>query len=340
MSLDRTPRLIGRRTVLKAGAALVGGAALGSDLRSGAFAQGRQEVIPEALITAAKKEGTLTYYHTTAIDVTNSWTGAFTKKYGIETQNVRGPSYPLFERWLNESRVGKHIADVMQITDNVLIEAAHKEGWIANYKPVADPAIRPSMKREGIWYTLFVNAMGIMYNTNRVTPEEEKMILTGGWDVLTDPRWKGRYATATPASGGSSFSFCYMFQRAMKDRYGEPFLKKLAANQPVIYQSKAPMYDRMAAGEHAIADQASQSDMGLFYIKGAPVRWVFPDPTPANLTIQSVTSKGPNPNAARLFQEWAMSKEGQAEWFKFAGTSSAREDTVDPRVAAKTDWHK
>ncbi|KLK94599.1 hypothetical protein AA309_02595 [Microvirga vignae] len=292
------------------------------------------------LIAAAKAEGTLTYYHTTAIDPTAVWTAEFTKKYGIKTQNVRGPSYPLFERWLTEERVGQHMADVVQITDTVLIESAHKEGLVADYIPPSGSGIRPDMKKEGVWYTLFVNAMGIAWNSTKVTPEEEKLIREGGWNVLTDPRWKGRIATGTPASGGSSYSYVYMFLGGKRDQFGPDFVAKMAALKPQVYESKSPMYDRLAAGEHAIVDQASQSDMGGLYQKGAPIRWVFPKPTPANLTVQAISAKAPHPNAARLFQEWATSAEGQAAWFKVSGVASARPDTVDPRKAAKADWYR
>lgn len=305
---------------------------------SGALAQDAGP--SQELIDAAKAEGTLVYYHTTAIDPTAVWTAEFTNKYGITTQNVRGPSYPLFERWLTEERVGQHIADVVQITDTVLIESAHEEGLIADYTPSTGEGIRPEMKNEGIWYTLFVNAMGIAWNTDRVTPEEEKAILEEGWDTLTNPRWKGRIATGTPASGGSSYSYVYMFLSGKRDEFGPAFVEKMAELNPQVYESKSPMYDRLAAGEHAIVDQASQSDMGGFYLKGAPVRWMFPSPTPANLTVQAISAGAPHPNAARLFQEWAMSPEGQAAWFKVAGIASAREDTVDPRKENGEDWYK
>jgi ABC-type Fe3+ transport system substrate-binding protein len=292
------------------------------------------------LIAKAKAEGTLTFYHTTAIDLTAMWTSQFTKKYGIKTQNVRGPSYPLFDRWLTEERVGQHVADAIQITDNVLVESADKEGFIAHYEPPSGAGIQDGMKKPGVWYTAFVNAMGYAWNSDRVTPEEEKLLESADWEVLTDPRWKGRFATATPASGGSSFSFVYMFLTGMRDKYGPDFYKKEAALDPKIYESKSPMYDRLAAGEFALVDQASQSDMGNFYLKKAPVRWVFPSPTPANLTLQTLSAHAPHPNAARLFQNWAMSQEGQAAWFSFSGVTSARADTVDPRKAAKADWYK
>ncbi|WP_061929994.1 ABC transporter substrate-binding protein [Aureimonas sp. AU22] len=328
-----------RRALL--GTLLVGGLAVmlpGAPMS--AHAQATSEGVPADLVAAAKAEGTLTYYHTTAIDPTAVWTAEFTKKYGITTQNVRGPSYPLFERWLTEERVGQHIADVVQITDTVLIESADDEGLIADYAPPSGSGIRPSMKKDGVWYTVFVNAMGIAWNSTKVTPEEEASIREQGWNALTDPRWAGRIATGTPASGGSSYSYVYMFLGGKRDQFGPAFEEKMAALKPQVYESKSPMYDRMAAGEHAIVDQASQSDMGGLYLKGAPIRWIFPSPTPANLTVQAISAGAPHPNAARLFQEWAASAEGQAAWFKVAGVASARDDTVDPRKAAKADWYK
>src|SRR5580704_11716514 len=86
--------------------------------------------VTDELIEAAQKEGSITYYHVTPIDVTNSWTEAFSQKYGIPTKNVRGPGYPTWDKWLNESRVGRHICDVIQVTDPSVIEPANKGGFV------------------------------------------------------------------------------------------------------------------------------------------------------------------------------------------------------------------
>src|SRR5688572_22647586 len=88
-----------RRNLMRMAAVAGLGAASLSFLPKVAVAQSSAPQPSEDLIAAAKAEGTLTFYHTTAIDPTAVWTSAFTKKYGITTQNVRGPSYPLFERW-------------------------------------------------------------------------------------------------------------------------------------------------------------------------------------------------------------------------------------------------
>jgi ABC-type Fe3+ transport system substrate-binding protein len=295
--------------------------------------------ITDTLVKAAQSEGTLSYYHNSDIEPTARWTEAFTKKYGVSTKNMRLPSYPLFDRWLNEERVGRHLADLVQITDPTLLSLANKQGFVANYVPAGGAVIPADLKEEGIWYGLFLDSMGIGYNKSKVTPEEEDLLRTGGWNALADPRWKGRFGTATPASGGSSYAFCYMFLVALRDQYGHDFFTKLAANKPDIYASKAPLFERLAAGEYALMDQGSAGSLSDLYLKGAPIRWVYPAPTPVAVTAQIVCRNAPHPNAARLFQEWCTSAEGQAEWLKYTIAGTSRPDVVDPRKAAKSDWY-
>jgi iron(III) transport system substrate-binding protein len=295
--------------------------------------------ITDALVKAAQREGSLTYYHVTSIDITGAWTAAFSKRFGVQTKNVRGPGYPTWDKWLNESRVGRHICDAIQVTDPSLIAPADKEGFVAHYMPAAGAAILPDMKQDGVWYAIHANIMGIAWNTQKAGAEDANAIFAQGWDTLGDPRWLHRYGTTTPASGGSDYVFWYMFLVAMNDRYGDPWLRRLAANKPDVFISKPPMFDRLAAGEYAMVDQASQDGMTSLYLKGAPVRWTFPDPVPCNLTAQCVSANAPHPNAARLFQEWALSEEGMLEWFKTTSVLPSRSDVADPRLASKSDWY-
>ena len=319
---------------------LLGASAIGAlGLSRVARAQGAADApLDPKLIKAAQEEGTLSYYHNSDIDPTALWTAAFTKATGVKTRNMRLPSYPLYDRWLNEERVGRHVADLIQITDPTLLSLAAKQGFIANYNPAGGAQIDASLKEDGVWYALTIDTMGIGYNATKVTPEEEKLLHDGGWDALADPRWKGRFGTATPASGGSSYAFCYMFLVALKDRYGEAWFRKLAANAPDIYASKAPLFERLSAGEYAIMDQGSQGTLTDLYLKGAPVRWVFPSPTPAAATVQSISAKAPHPNAARLFQEWSVTAEAETLWLSYVGAVASRRDVVDPRKRDHKNW--
>jgi ABC-type Fe3+ transport system substrate-binding protein len=322
--------MIRRRDVLRSGAAVPLAA-----LFQGSAARAEPDA---ALVTAAQKEGTLTYYFATSADVTQRWNAGFTRKYGVQIKNVRGPSYPLYDRWMNEERVGKHIADLVCFTDPSILEGAHAEGFIADYVSPEGAAIPPAMKRDGIWYAATLAYMGVGWNTNLVTPAEEQFLLTRQWDVLADPRWQDRYTTTAAASGGSTYAYWYMLVYALQDRYGYPFLRRLAANKPGIFISKPPMYDRLVAGEYAVADQASTDLMGDLYLKGAPIRWMFPEMVPAAISAHSVSAHAPHPNAARLFQEWSLSAEGQAEWQKYTTVLPTRPDVEDARKTGRKDW--
>ncbi len=294
--------------------------------------------ITEGLIKAAKAEGALTYYHTSDLGLTAKWTAAFTKKFGIPVKNIRGPSYPLYDRWMNEERVGKHIADIVQISDPTLFPVAQKEGFIATYIPAGTTAIPDSLKVEGVWYAMNIDFMGIVYNTQETTADEVKQLTSGGWNAMTDPRWHGRYATTTPAAGGSTYTYWYMFMEEYKAQYGEAFVRKLAEHKPTIYSSKVLAFDRLVAGEFAISDMATESTMTELYTKGAPVRFFFPDPCPASPLVQIVSAHAPKPNGARLFQEWTLSEDGQLEWLKYTSVLPSRNDVTDPRKAARKDW--
>lgn len=294
--------------------------------------------ITDSLIKAAQAEGVISYYHNSDIDPTALWTETFAKKFGIQMKNMRLPSYPLFDRWLNEERVGRHLADLIQITDPTLLAYANRLGFVANYAPAGAKAIPADLQDEGIWVGLFTDAMGIGYNASKVTAEEEKLLQTGGWDVLRDPRWKARIGTATPASGGSSYAFCYMFLVTLREKYGPDFFKAVAANKPDIYASKAPLFERLSAGEYALMDQGSVGTLSEMFLKGASIRWSFPPPTPIAMTSQSVCRNAPHPNAARLFHEWCTTAEGQSEWLKYSIAGATRPDVLDRRRAAKADW--
>ena len=157
---------IGRRQVLRAG--------IGSLVALGVSRAFAADPAPDAaLVAAARKEGTLTVYTPSEIDMMVNWCASFTQTYGVQVKAVRGPGYPMFDRWLNEERVGRHFADVIQTSDPTLFDSPAAKGFLATYKPAADPAIYPQMKRSGTWYGLHVGYMGIGYNTHRLVGDDE-----------------------------------------------------------------------------------------------------------------------------------------------------------------------
>jgi iron(III) transport system substrate-binding protein len=236
------------------------------------------------LIAAARKEGTLAVYTSSDMEMTIRWSGVFTRTYDISVKVVRGPGYPIFDRWQNEGRVGRHIMDVMQLSDPTLLDEAFKQGFITNYAPAAEAAIYPEKERSGVWYALRASTMGMGYNSKLANATDEGFLHTAGWNAWTDPRWKGRCATTAGGSGGSTYANTFMFMKNAEGPVRRAVQGEMGGHKPEIYIGKPPLFNRLSAGQYAIGDEATSTDINLQYLKGAPVRWVHPEPTPARLS--------------------------------------------------------
>ena len=259
---------------------------------------------------------------------------------------MRLPSYPLYDRWLNEERVGRHVADLIQITDPTLLSAAAKQGFIANYTPAGGAQIDPEPEGR----RRLVRADARLHGHRLQCARRSRRTRRSSSTTPAGTRWPiraGRAASAPrrrpPAAAATRSATCSC--TTLKDQYGETWFRKLAANKPDIYASKAPLFERLAAGEYAIMDQGSQGTLTDLYLKGAPVRWVFPAPTPVAVTVQSISAHAPHPNAARLFQEWSVTAEAEALWISLvaAGASRARRgrsaQARRTRTGSRESWY-
>ena len=119
-----------------------------------------------------------------------------------------------------------------------------------------------------------------------------------------------------------------MFERQV---LGEDYWKKQASTHPILYPSGAPMSDAMVRGEVAIgpllynAIYPKQKD-------GAPIKIVFPpEGAPVNPYATGIPKTAAHPNAAKLFLNWCLSKEGQTFMIKELGNlTSLKEPPVYP----------
>ena len=101
--------------------------------------------------------------------------------------SVRAPYVILPEGWRLAASIGVSVTP-------------HPTGYVGTRTLLraADEAMYPDMKQSGVWYALHADYMGIAYNSERTTAQDEKFLHENGWDALTDPRWKGRCATVEP----------------------------------------------------------------------------------------------------------------------------------------------
>ena len=155
------------------------------------------------------------------------------------------------------------------------------------------------------------------------------------WQGALDPRWKGKSALSDPGSKGVAYQHLW----ALSKIYGADFIKRLGEQKPRIVNGANNSISSLASGDIAIVLNASETGLLPLWIKGAPIKWTLPSPGVGPISAQAVVAKAPHPNAAKLYQEYAFTREGYGMWNKFGG-APATDAYPDQREVAKEKWYK
>src|SRR5262249_29519119 len=146
------------------------------------------------------------------------------------------------------------------------------------------------------------------------------------WD-LAKPFWKDKLTIDNLEVSGTGYN--WLLAIVGDDTLGWKYIEALGKNQPVLERGHAGMAQKVAAGEYAGA--VEMSDFHLHAIRGAssgvPVRGVWPhEGVPSEAWTAGILRRAPHPNAARLFLDFLLSRDGQGIYVKTMGWSSARAD--------------
>jgi iron(III) transport system substrate-binding protein len=257
----------------------------------------------QRLVAAAKKEGRLLIYTSMPVEDMRVLADAFEARYGVKADVWRASSEKVVARIVTEARAGRFDADVVE-TNGPDLEALHRERLL---KPVRSAAhadlIAEAMPRSGAWagtrLSIFVQA----FNTRLVKRED----LPRRWEDLLSPQWKGRLAIEVEdADWFSGVAASLGEARAI-----ELFRGIVAANGVSVRKGHSLIAQLVAAGEIPLALTVYNYKAQQLKDQGAPLDWFVIPPAIAKANGIAVTAKAPNPNAALLFYEFALSREGQ-----------------------------
>ncbi|WP_405673588.1 ABC transporter substrate-binding protein [Streptomyces sp. NBC_01530] len=298
----------------------------------------------DALVKAAKKEGTL---H--AITLPRDWANygalidGFTKKYGIKitVENPDGSSQD--EINAVTSRKGQDRApDVLDLGSSFALSAA-QQGLLAPYK-VASYAGIPTGQRDpqARWFNDYGGYVSIGCDARRI-----KTCPTTFADLLK-PQYKGQVAlNGNPTKSGSAFGGVYAAALANGGSFddiqpGLDFFAKLKKNGNYTPVESTPA--TVEKGETPISIDWDYLNAGYadeFKSKGVDWKVSVPsDGQYAQYYSQAINKDAPHPAAARLWQEYLYSAEGQNLWLKGYArpalmTAMEKAGTLDKRAAAK-----
>ncbi|MBA9044707.1 MULTISPECIES: ABC transporter substrate-binding protein [Streptomyces] len=298
----------------------------------------------DALVKAAKKEGSLHI-----IAVPRDWANygaiidAFQKKYGIKIQDESPDGSSQDEINAVTSRKGQDRApDVLDLGSSFALSAA-QQGLLAPYK-VSSFGDIPAGQRDpqARWYNDYGGYISIGCDAGRV-----KECPTTFKDLLK-PQYKGQVAlNGNPTKSGSAFGGVYAAALANGGSFGDiqpglDFFAKLKKNGNYTPVESTPA--TVEKGETPISIDWDYLNAGYadeFRSKGLDWKVVVPsDGQYAQYYSQAITKDAPHPAAARLWQEFLYSTEGQNLWLKGYArpalmTSMESADTLDKTAAAK-----
>jgi iron(III) transport system substrate-binding protein len=278
----------------------------------------------DALVQSAKKEGELVVFLGRA--GTRQLRDAFPvfqDKFGIKVTQVAGAGNENADKVLAERDTGVYTADLWMgglTTINtrllpkkvfdpiepqfVLPEVKDKSGWMKSQFWWGDPD-----KKFTFLFSASPNPL-LSYNTDQVKSDEIKSF----WDLL-DPKWKGKIVARDPASAGTGGNTAYFY---FHPQLGKDYLRRLFTEQDVTVAADARQATEwLALGKYSLYLLGSGTDVAEAAAQGLPVKDSYgPFKEGARIAVGgtgslSIFNKAAHPNAAKLFTNWWLSKEGQ-----------------------------
>jgi len=278
-------------------------------------------------LKAAEQEGQVVLYSLSEIGDAIANT-SFQKKFPrikISVVTARGGEH--VSRVMAERRAGKFLADIGNLGNTSPYTLYQSK----TLEPIASSFILPEVGDESKWWQgkqqfidpenryilVYVGAPLFLvgYNTKLVDPGGFKSY----WDLL-DPKWKGKIVAFDPKAGGFA---------ATRDRFfyhnpelGPTFLRRLFSEMALTLYARFPQgEDWLAAGKYSICLCRHQS-ISEAKTQGLPVDLMDPSSFKEGTGVESraktlvLMNRAPHPNAAKVFLNWFLSREGQSDFQK------------------------
>ncbi|MBI4332406.1 MAG: extracellular solute-binding protein [Chloroflexi bacterium] len=283
-------------------------------------------------LAAARKEGTVSVYVSTGGDWVAAIAEVMSKRYGITVETVVARVAELNERIMREQRSRVYHVDVVR--DGIVVsETLIPENML---EPLDKALMLPEVIDPKVWWrggltyldedtkTNFAHQeyvnQGIAFNKDMVKPGEIK-----SWNDLLDPKWKGKIAISDPTTGGTGQSLSMMVAYKIM---GWDYLNRLVKQEPVPSRDNRLMTEWVARGKYPLLIAPPPTAIE-FINAGTPIDYaIVAEGT--YLTVGggylSLLKTSPHPNAARVFINFFLTREGQTIYSRASGYQSSRVD--------------
>ncbi len=275
------------------------------------------------IVEAARKEGELFWYTTMSADQSTAFMARFQQKYPfLKPSIIRLGGNALLGRILTEAKAGKNFFDVAHGTGEIVLPLMDMN-LLAPYVSPERNMIPDDLKdKQGYWTSVYVNSIVLGYNARLAKGQP----LPRTYEDLLQPRWKGRKISID--------STYVTFLQGLISAWGREkaldYLKKLADQEPVVMRGSTVRAQLAAAGEFPLVI-AYANIIQYLTEKGAPVDWLPLEPAVISVNTVMAGARAAHPNAAKLFIDFTLSKDGQEKLWDFQRIPSRGD--VEPKPA-------
>lgn len=290
---------------------------------------------------AARKEGRVSVYGPPGTEYRRVYVEGWQKAYPdiqIDYSGANGSEQA--PKLAAERQGGKFLADIYTGGPSSPLRTILPINGFDPLEPVLLPEVKSGWFQNKLWYAddtqkFYVTFAGdgggrgtLIYNTKEVDP---KTITS--WNDFLQPRWVGKLVSAdigTGAVGGGLTALAY-------SELGQDYIRKLfAKEQGVVMTADArQQVDWVAQGQYLVGLFASDY---LDAIKtGIPVgemRLAYPGKRLLGVGFagMGLVNQAPHPNAARLYLNWFLGKDGQVAYQNALREPSFRTDVTRENV--------
>ena len=296
----------------------------------------------DKILAGAKKEGKVAVAGPPGTAYREVMRG-FEKKYPEINLEFQGFTPATFTaRFSKERHAGQYLWDIYITGPTSFDVTGKKAGELDRLRPVL---ILPEVRDEGAWLGGFGKAfldsekqyifafqaeITPQVQVNReFIPESELNSVNG----LLNPKWKGKIVIDDPRVDGPGSGRIALWVGQL----GEEFVRALLKQDLALTRDGRQLADWLARGKYPIAIGANDTEISELQKLGIGSKI---EPLGGKLAeawrmgtgwgAVRLVNKAPHPNAAAVFINWLLSKEGQTGWATTGGRPSRRMDV--PRI--------
>jgi len=256
----------------------------------------------------AKKEGAFALATSVSVAGFPKFMDAFKARYpylDVVSGYYAAPTGRVLARVYAEMDADNLSFDVLHVASLAPYLTMARKGQLQPYHSPELAAYPDNAHGGDLWTSARIVGVIMAYNKN-ILPSNKA---PRSWVDILRPELKGRKLIIQDSAAGTAFNQMYILEKLL----GVDFMKRWGAQEPVVVATAAQLIDLLVRGEALVGatvdhyrafepDAMKAGIVGVYPTEGMPVVMV----------PVGILKGAPHPNAARLFIDFTLSREGNA----------------------------